>query len=154
MLLRFNKPKIILKKLIMNRKEFLTQVGSGAAILFLAQCVGGLSACNKSSNAASGPSNVDFTLDVSGGTLATKGAYLVKNGVIVAHTKAGEFIAVAAACTHEGTTIQYSSSNDNFRCPNHGATFNDSGVVTKGPASTNLKQYNTTLNGSTLRIFS
>lgn len=138
----------------MNRKEFLTQVGSGAAVLFLAQCVSGLSSCKKSSNTAAGPNNIDFTIDVSKGTLATKGAYLVQDGVIVAHTKAGEFIAVAAACTHEGTAIQYSSSNDNFHCPNHGATFNDSGVVTKGPASTNLKQYTTSLSGSSLRVFS
>jgi cytochrome b6-f complex iron-sulfur subunit len=138
----------------MNRKEFLTQVGSGAAILFLAQCVGGLSSCKKSSTTADGPSNVDFTLDVSKGALATKGSYLVQNGIIVAHTKAGEFIAVAAACTHEGTTIQYSATNDNFHCANHGATFNDSGVVTKGPASSNLKQYNTSLTGNSLHVFS
>jgi cytochrome b6-f complex iron-sulfur subunit len=79
---------------------------------------------------------------------------LVSNGVIVARTNLGFFLAVSAACTHEGTNVYYSSSNNNFICPNHGAKFNSTGAVTQGPASKSLTQYQTALSGTKLRVFS
>jgi cytochrome b6-f complex iron-sulfur subunit len=138
----------------MDRKEFLKQVGTGAAILFVPACLNGLSGCSSKDAVPAAPTNVNFTLDVSSGTLSANGGYLVKNGVIVARTSSGSFLAVSAACTHEGTTIQYQASPNNFRCPNHGSTFNSSGQVTLGPASKALAQYNTELSGTSLRVFS
>jgi len=131
----------------MNRKDFIAQVGFGAVALLATQC--GLSSCSKQNTTA-----VDFTLDISTGSLATNGGSLNHNGVIVARTSTGDFIAVSAACTHEGTSVNYSSSANNFVCPNHGATFNASGKATKGPASSALTQYQTALSGNTLRVFS
>jgi cytochrome b6-f complex iron-sulfur subunit len=139
----------------MTRQEFLSQVGIGAAALMVPACLGGsLSGCKAGGVVPAAPTNVDFTLDVSTGALATKGGYLATNGLIVAHTIAGTFIAVSAACTHEGTTIQYVSGSNSFRCPNHGATFNSTGGVTGGPASRALATYNTALTGNSLRVFS
>lgn len=138
----------------MDRKEFLSQVGFGVAALLVPVCIGGVSSCSKESTTPSTPSNVDFTLDVSTGALAANGGYLVSNGVIVARTTSGSFIAVSAACTHEGTNVYYSSSNNNFICPNHGAKFSTSGSVTQGPASKSLTQYKTTLSGTSLRVYS
>ncbi len=97
---------------------------------------------------------MDFTIDVSSGTLATNGGFLVKNGIIIARTTLGDFLAVAASCTHAGTTIQYQSGSNNFRCPNHGSIFTASGQVTTGPANRGLTQYNTALTGVLLRVFS
>ncbi|MGZ3885173.1 MAG: QcrA and Rieske domain-containing protein [Bacteroidia bacterium] len=136
----------------MTRKEFIAQVGSGAALLLVPACISGLSACKKKDT--SKPASIDFTLDVSSGPLASNGGSLVQQGVIVARTNSGSFIAVASACTHEGTTINYVASSNSFSCPNHGAKFNASGGVTLGPATTNLTPYNTSLNGSSLRVFS
>lgn len=132
----------------MDRKKFIASVGIGASSLVLSACLGGLSSCKKAT------AKVDFTLDVSTGTLASNGGYLVKDGVIVARTNSGMYIAVAAACTHEGTNVKYNASENDFVCPNHGAQFDNSGVVTKGPANTNLKKYNTSLSGSSLRVYS
>lgn len=138
----------------MTRKEFLSQVGAGAAVLFVPACLGSLSGCSNAGTVPAAPTNVDMTLDVSSGALSVKGGYLVTGGIIIAHTAAGAFLAVSAACTHAGSTIQYVSGSNSFRCPNHGATFNNTGAVTGGPASRSLAQYNTTLTGTSLRIFS
>ena len=140
----------------MDRKDFLSQVGVGAAAFLAPICLGGIAGCGKSSNDStpSAPSNVDFTLDVSSGALASNGGFLVSQGILVARTNAGAFLAVSAACTHQGTTVNYNAANNNFVCPNHGAKFSSSGMVTLGPATTNLKSYNTSLTNSTLRIYS
>jgi len=143
----------------MDRKDFLSQVGVGAAAFLAPICLGGIAGCGKSSSGStssvpSPPSNVDFTLDVSSGALASNGGFLVSQGILVARTSAGAFLAVSAACTHEGTTVNYNAANNNFVCPNHGAKFSNTGMVTLGPATTNLKNYNTSLTNSTLRIYS
>jgi cytochrome b6-f complex iron-sulfur subunit len=140
----------------MDRKNFLSQVGVGAAAFLAPICLGGIAGCGKLSNDStpSAPSNVDFTLDVSSGALASNGGFLVSQGILVARTNAGAFLAVSAACTHQGTTVNYNAANNNFVCPNHGAKFSSSGMVTLGPATTNLKSYNTSLTNSTLRIYS
>jgi cytochrome b6-f complex iron-sulfur subunit len=137
----------------MTRKEFIEQVGKSAAVLLLPVCISGLSACKKKNEKKEEASKKDFTLDVSSGPLASNGGALVHDGVIVARTLSGNFIAVDAACTHQGTTINYVSSSNSFLCPNHGSKFDSGGNVTQGPATTSLRSYNTTLSGNSLRVF-
>jgi len=136
----------------MTREEFIEMVG--VRILILPACTGLLVGCNNLNVNPSAPTNVDFTLDVSSGSLAQNGGYLVKSGVIVARTQSGSFLAVSAGCTHEGTTVQYKVSQNEFYCPNHGALFASTGKVLQGPASRSLSQYKTTLTGNSLRVFS
>jgi cytochrome b6-f complex iron-sulfur subunit len=139
----------------MTRKEFFASVGFGAAAVLIPSCIGGLvTSCSKDDKGSTAPTNVNFTLDISTGTLAVNGGHLVYQGVLVARTMSGAFIAVSAGCTHQGTTVNYSSAGNNFICPNHGAVFSSNGAVTQGPASTNLAQYNTALTGNSLRVFS
>jgi cytochrome b6-f complex iron-sulfur subunit len=133
----------------MNRKEFLSLVGIGATGVFVTSC---LSACKKENN-----TNIDFTLDLSSSAnaaLTANGGYLISQGVIVAKTSAGEFIAVSAACTHQGVNVQFQSSNNRFHCPGHGANFTITGTVQNGPANSPLTKYNTSLNGNLLRVYS
>ncbi len=138
----------------MNRKEFIQQVGAGVAVLLVPACFGGLSGCSNSGSYPAAPTNVDFTLDVSSGALASNGGYLVSNGIVIARTTSGTFLAVSAACTHEGTTVEYISAKSYFYCPRHGATFSSGGQVTGGPATKALVTYNTALTGTSLRVFS
>lgn len=133
----------------MNRKEFLSLLGIGATGVFVASC---LSACKKENNTI-----IDFTLDLSNSSnavLTNNGGYLISQGVIVAKTSAGEYIAVSAACTHQGTNVQFQSSNNRFHCPAHGANFNTTGSVQNGPANSPLTKYNTSLSGNLLRVYS
>lgn len=139
----------------MTRKDFFARVGFGVATVLIPSCIGGLAtSCEKEGSPTAAPTNVDFTLDVGTGSLSSNGGFLVHNGIVVARTTSGNFIAVSASCTHQGTTVNYNSSENNFICPNHGAKFNSIGVVTQGPASTNLTQYKTTLSGTSLRVYS
>ncbi|MFM2284844.1 MAG: hypothetical protein RLZZ543_341 [Bacteroidota bacterium] len=134
----------------MNRKEFLAMLGMTAGGVVAATCLG---SCAKNESS----SNVDFTIDLNDSAysaLSNNGGYLIKSGVIIARTSAGAYIAVSAACTHEGVNVQYQASSNRFHCPSHGANFSSTGAVQNGPANTALKQYNTTLSGTTLRVYS
>src|SRR5947209_6625284 len=139
----------------MERKEFLSLLGLGASSVILG-CLGG---CSKGSTGGSttGPTGVDFTLDLTqsaNAALQTDGGYVYRNGVIVARTMSGQFIAVQQVCTHESFSIIYQGTSHRFYCGGHGATFSESGVVTSGPPPRNLTTYQTSLNGTVLRVYS
>lgn len=142
----------------MDRKEFLAGIGISAASLAVFSCVG----CSKGSDGSSsgmvnGSTGVDFTLDLSASAnsaLLTNGGYLVSNGVIVARTTTGTYIAVQHSCTHQSYGLVYQGNYSRFYCANHGATFSNNGAVTNGPAARALTTYNTTLTGTSLRVYS
>jgi cytochrome b6-f complex iron-sulfur subunit len=138
----------------MNRKEFVQQSFFGLTVLAtgvgLAQCLGG---CTSST----APTDVDITLDLTApenAALKQVGGSLRTNGIIVARVAESEYIAVQSACTHEGATIRWQQSANQFQCPEHGAAFSRTGAVARGPARTNLVSYTATVNGTTLRITS
>lgn len=147
----------------MERKEFLSLLGSGTALVLSLGCLG--SCGSKESDPQPNPNpnpnpggntKKDFTLNLdepANSSLKTKGNALRSNGVVVAFTNDGAYIAVAAICTHQGGTIGYEAGSNNFVCPNHGSAFAANGSVVTGPATQALKQYNTTLTGSSLRVF-
>lgn len=64
----------------------------------------------------------------------------------VARTGASTFLAYTLACTHQGTTVQLLTTG--WRCPNHGATFDATGRVTAGPATTNLSTLTATFDAA------
>jgi cytochrome b6-f complex iron-sulfur subunit len=143
----------------MDRKEFLSVIGVSAAAFTVMNCL----ACSKSSdasssgNSVSGPTGVDFTLDLTAtanAALLTNGGYMATNGVIVAKTTAGAYIAVQQSCTHESYPLIYQGSSQQFYCNNHGSAFTEAGVVKNSPASRNLTVYNTALTNSSLRVYS
>lgn len=138
----------------MTRKYFISQVGKSAALLLVPVCITGLNSCKKSNSKNGQPRNIDFTLDVSSGPLATNGGALVNEGVVVARSTTGVFLAVDAACPHAGTTVNYVSSSNSFHCPNHGSNFDANGNLVTGPAASSLASYQTSLSGSSLRVFS
>lgn len=142
----------------MDRKEFMSLLGLTVGGTVAISCLGG---CAKESGVTpggnTGGSGVNFTLnlnDAGNAVLNNNGGFLIKDGVIVARTTAGAYIAVAAACPHEGTLLQFQGNSQRFYCPNHGSTFSESGNVLNGPASRDLKQYKTELTGTNLRVFS
>ncbi len=146
----------------MKRKEFFTTLGISASTVMFAPF---LVSCSKSSGVADPgtggtPSGtVDFTLDLSvaaNSALTAVGGYLVNSGVIIAYTSSG-YVALASACTHQGSQVVYDSANNRFNCSNtgsgHGSQYSVAGAVTAGPAPKALKVYNTQLTGTKLRVF-
>jgi cytochrome b6-f complex iron-sulfur subunit len=136
----------------MERKEFLKNLALGGAVLGtlpLLQCC--------SAGASSAPT-VDYKIDISTApytSLQTAGGSYADaaKGLIIARDNAGNFKAVSIACTHEGVSVGYNAGSDTFVCPRHGARFNNTGTVTQGPASSDLKKYTTVLTGTSLHIY-
>lgn len=50
-----------------------------------------------------------------------------------------EYSALWMRCSHQGSELQ--ASGDILQCPAHGSEFNNRGVVTNGPADTNLRTF-------------
>lgn len=144
----------------MERKEFISILGLGAGSIIISSCLG---ACGKSDGPSPSPGpapgpggKVDFTVDVlSNADLNSKG-WTIQNQVIIAKSGSA-YIALAGTCTHQQNLMTYSSANNTFPCSQqdaaHGSVFNADGVKIAGPATANLKKYNTTLTGNTLRVF-
>jgi cytochrome b6-f complex iron-sulfur subunit len=100
---------------------------------------------------------VDFTLDLTNSAnsaLNNNGGYLYHGGVIVARTIDGSYVAVSQTCTHAGGTVVYDSRINDFYCPVHGSVFSTNGSVVSGPAPSALVKYNTSLSGTSLRVYS
>ena len=141
----------------MTRKEFFARVGFGAAAVLVPACITGVATSCSSDNSIGGnppPTGVDFLVDVSTGSLATNGGFMVTKEIVIARTLTGDFLAVSASCTHAATNVNYSASGNKFVCPTHGSEFSSTGAVISGPANRNLTVYNTTLNENSLRVFS
>ena len=141
-----------------SRQDFFKMVGTGFGAVLLAHCMSG---CGESEAAVVAPNatKVDFTININDAAfsaLRNKGGFTYNQGVIIARTLDDSFLAVSEACPHQGTRVTFVSGDSSFFCPNHGSTFNSSGVVTKSPAATSLTRYNHTFSNNTgeLRIFS
>jgi Rieske Fe-S protein len=61
------------------------------------------------------------------------------DAIYVVQESAGNYIAYALSCTHQG--CQVNKSGTSWRCPCHGATFSATGQHTGGPGSGNLQSY-------------
>lgn len=136
----------------MNREEFLKQLSIAALLTCTGEAMFGCS-----SQADPAPTNADFTLDLTSNqysALNSVGGSVSANGIIIARLSTTEFVALSRSCTHEGTEVNYRSSQKDFLCPNHGARFSTTGSVLQGPAKKSLAKYNTELTGTSLRVFS
>jgi len=65
---------------------------------------------------------------------------LGEESVIVANTETG-YVACSSKCTHKGCDVEYRAEAKAFVCPCHGARFDTTGAVLRGPAKLPLKQF-------------
>jgi cytochrome b6-f complex iron-sulfur subunit len=149
----------------MERKDFIEQVGLSTASILIFGC---MQACTKSETSTNGNNSdgntgtnkqVDFTINITVAPytrLNSLGGFFVESttGIIIARTLKDEFIAVSSECTHQGVTVEFQSGQNRFYCSAHGSAFDIKGAVTNGPATGALKQYKTSLTGTSLRVFS
>ena len=119
-----------------NRKEFLTKIGAGAAFALTYACLGGCTKMDNppppfgGSNSSSG--GVDFTLDLTApenADLANNGGYIIHdNSVVVAKDETGNYIAATRTCSHESfKEVVWSTDTNEWLCMEHGATYDKSG---------------------------
>ena len=169
-----------MKNQTMKRGQFLRDLGLSSGALMAFYCMGTtLTACSSGSvdpdtsgtgsntgtntgttgltgNADLSKGAISFTLDLTSSTyslLKTDGRFIVVGSVIVANAK-GTIVALSKTCTHEGTTVDYRSAQNDFYCSNHGSEFSTTGAVEVGPATKALTVYKAQLsaNGNTLTV--
>ncbi len=133
-----------------DRQEFFRLVGVSIGAIVLQQCLSGCGTGGSDPEPDNTPK--DFSININNANftaLRNAGGFVRSNGIIIARTNQGGFIAVSQACTHEGTPVNFVSSNSTFLCPNHGSVFSSEGEVQTGPATKPLILYKTNYDAST-----
>jgi cytochrome b6-f complex iron-sulfur subunit len=137
----------------MRRRSFLINgLGASVALAFPLAFLG----CSKDDEEESKLQPGDELLinldDPSSSNLNTVGGYIYSGNIIVARVGQEEYVALSKICTHQGCTIQYSSSSGNFPCPCHGSVFSPLGSVVNGPAPSPVEKFNVVLDNRQLKI--
>lgn len=140
----------------MERKQFLRSLGAGAAFALTFPCLQSCSKDDESTNPV--PTGVDFTIDLNsaeGQQLANNGDFILKNEVVVVRNLEGNFVAASQICSHQQTDqVRFIDEQGGiFRCFTHGSEFSQTGMPLNAITSNPLKIFNTSVNGSTLRVF-
>lgn len=140
----------------MERRDFLNNIGQTTAIICTA---GFFAACSKSKddNPAPGGGGNNAKLTANLGTeLTSIGSSKVNGSIIVVRTATGNvpasFVALSLICTHQQCTVNYDSSDNDFKCPCHGSEYSITGAVTQGPAPSALQKYTVTINNDVLTV--
>ncbi len=151
----------------MTRTEFLKNLKLGGGALMSIYCMGAITSCaNEDTPLPATSTNpdpikngkIDFTLDLTmdaNKALKADGGFLYNGNIIVARSKDAKYIALSKICTHVGTTVEFQKDTNDIYCPNHGSKFDLTGKVTKSPAPSPLKMYQTELlaSGTKLRVY-
>lgn len=134
----------------MNRREFMTWAGAGflatSLPVALAACSTPTATSPVASPIASAGSNgyavvanlADLRPDAAIEALSSDKKPIAVTGDI---QKPESLVAVNPTCTHAGCVVKWNASDKQFVCPCHGASFDNQGKVTKGPASKPLPTY-------------
>ena len=140
----------------MNRREVVQKFLLGGTVLVLAPSV--LESCSKSNamNPGSNPppavSNINLDLSLAeNSALSSTGSSKIVQNILIINTGTG-IVALSAICTHQGCTVGYNSGKADIECPCHGSVFSTSGSVLVGPASSPLRSYAVTQDGTVLTI--
>lgn len=159
---------------IMKRGQFLRELGLSSSALLAFYCIGTtMTACSTggsdptptpgtgttsgvTGNADTSKGAISFTIDLTNSNyskLKTAGNFVIVDSIIVANAK-GTFVALSKVCTHEGTTVDYRASQNDFFCSNHGSEYSTTGAVEVGPATKALTVYQAQLStdGNTLTV--
>ena len=142
----------------MDRKEFLSKLGVGAAFVLTGTCILSCGDDEMDPERPQPRTDVDFTIDLNDAAnsdLLDDGGFRVFTDelVVVARTLDGEYVAVTQVCSHEQTlAMQFTGSN--FLCTTHGAEFATNGDGLNDLGENGLLVYQTELNGTMLRVFS
>lgn len=167
------------QKETMKRGEFLRSLSLGTSTLMAVYCLGAVTSCSTgdmdpisatpptptepgsatglTGNATTSAGAINFTVDLTNATyskLKTAGSFAIIGDLIVAYSTAKTYVALSKVCTHEGTTVQYRSGENDIYCANHGSEFALSGSVDKGPAVAALRAYKAVISadGNTLTV--
>lgn len=136
----------------MDRKDFLNKLSGGLALTCVS-CM--MAACSKEEDNGGGGNSPTLTIDLNS-QLGAVGDFVAASGIIVVRLAAGNqassFKAFSNVCPHEAGTISYNKATTVFTCAKHGATFNQNGAVTGGPATSGMSAKVVTVTGNILTV--
>lgn len=135
----------------LSRHTFLRKLGFGGSALAALYFSGHLQSC---SNDRVNPAPTNLTLDLSApanAALKTNGGYVIKDGVVIARSNTGAYIAATLTCSHEGRN-QIIYQTDHFYCTAHGAKYDNTGKGLNSDGKKGIAVYTTSLSGTTLTI--
>ncbi len=136
----------------MDRKNFLNKLSGGLALTCVS-CM--MAACSKEEDNGGDGNTQTLTIDLNT-QLGAVGDFVAASGIIVVRLAAGNqassFKAFSNVCPHEAGTISYNKTTTVFTCAKHGATFNQNGAVTSGPATSGMSTKVVTVTGNTLTV--
>ena len=145
----------------MNRKEFVQKTGAAALLvsmgLFLDSCTDSSEEVNPDDdmNGDDKEGNIiSFDLNENPfDALKTDDAWLLhpSENILILNV-GGDIRAFTSVCTHSGCVDDWSYGSSTFTCNCHGSQFDNQGKVTKGPASSDLKEYSVEVDGDTVNI--
>ena len=141
----------------MERREFLSWVGTGAIASFLPVAIAACSPSQDSSASSTGTTEstaTDSTAIANASTddgrinmgkasdLDTNGyLYSAQDNVIVVKNEDGSLSALNSRCTHQQCAVEWDGAAANLSCPCHSSVFATDGSVISGPAPTPLPSY-------------
>ncbi|MCE5271319.1 Rieske 2Fe-2S domain-containing protein [bacterium] len=152
-----------------SRREFIGRsalgvgvlASAGALLSLLQGCGGGDSSSPVAPATGGGTVQLDLSLPqysalgTVGGSVslnATAASGLPRFGIIVVRTSESVVTVLDRTCTHEVNQIGALQPDGVATCPRHGAQFNASGSVVRGPASHSLAHYQASLENGILSI--
>ncbi|HRH39243.1 MAG TPA: hypothetical protein PK760_12910 [Flavobacteriales bacterium] len=141
----------------MNRSKLPLIVLSGALLL--------AGSCRKSNPGGVPPVSVDISININNpayNALVVPGGWLYltggSQGIIVYRNSPDQFTALDRHCPYQPTNVcrvfvdsSEVIARDSLCC--HSAYLITDGAVIQGPSAINLQRYNTSFNGTTLRIY-
>jgi cytochrome b6-f complex iron-sulfur subunit len=144
------------ESITLTRRRAVT-VGAAAAagavgVVGLTACGGSSSASTGGASTASAASSPDSSAAATGSAggaaalaklsdVPVGGVLVVQDAsgapLVLAQPTAGQVIGFSGTCTHQGCAVA-ADGKGGLKCPCHGSTFDDTGKVLSGPASTAL----------------
>jgi Rieske Fe-S protein len=144
-----------------NRRQFMLSFGKAVVSATLASSVLGTCAKAGSGDPVSGLSGKTITLDLIatendplntvGGAIKISNPNDSERPMIVSRISSTDMAAFSSRCTHMGCEVPL-PVNNHVTCPCHGSTFDGGGNLLGGPATTGLRKYTATLNGTNVTI--
>ncbi len=161
-------------KSVLSRKDFLRTAGSTA--LFATLGIGFIGCSSSTGNDNdnviiddpgnggdnTGPIQITnngntITIDLADNSVSklnSSGGWLLiaQANTLVVNVDGQTIRAFTSVCTHQGCSTDWEFSNSLFECTCHGSRYNTSGMVVRGPANQDLKEFETSVSGNELTI--
>jgi Rieske Fe-S protein len=134
-----------------NRHEFLRKLGFAGSALAAVYFSGHLQSCT---NDRVSPAPTNLTLDLTSSenaALKNNGGYVIRQGVVIARSNTGAYIAATLTCSHEGKN-QITYQTDHFYCTAHGAKYDNNGKGLNSEGKKGIAVYVTSLAANILTI--